>query len=238
MERRLNLIKSDFEKHEKRVLPRFPFCYLTFKSDDTSRVYEVKDISHTGMQLSLKEDGHAFAADSVLKGSIHWLGNNLDIAGTVKWSTSQRLGVEFAKRREVTDKVHDFLNIKEIVKRLKPLHKVEGGLEIPPRLKYWLRSDGPVELFVWQHGHGEIAKLQILFLEVFVEWEDGEGVKTGRTLSKRNVDSPLLTEDEWVFQMDPEIDGEKLNKVKELIGLIPQDQLPLEVQTFLVRQLS
>jgi len=26
--------------------------------------------------------------------------------------------------------------------------------------------------------------------------------------------------------------------VKELIGLIPQDQLPLEVQTFLVRQLS
>ena len=238
MERRLNLIKSDFEKHEKRVLPRFPFCYLTFKSDDTSRVYEVKDISHTGMQLSLKEDGHAFAADSVLKGSIHWLGKNLDIAGTVKWSTSQRLGVEFAKRREVTDKVQDFLNIKEIVKRLKPLHKVEGGLEIPPRLKYWLRSDGPVELFVWQHGHGEIAKLQILFLEVFVEWEDGEGVKTGRTLSKRNVDSPLLTEDEWVFQMDPEIDGEKLDKVKELIGLIPHDQLPLEVQTFLVRQLS
>ena len=238
MERRLNLIKSDFEKHEKRVLPRFPFCYLTFKSDDTSRVYEVKDISHTGMQLSLKEDGHAFAADSVLKGSIHWLGKNLDIAGTVKWSTSQRLGVEFAKRREVTDKVQDFLNIKEIVKRLKPLHKVEGGLEIPPRLKYWLRSDGPVELFVWQHGHGEIAKLQILFLEVFVEWEDGEGVKTGRTLSKRNVDSPLLTEDEWVFQMDPEIDGEKLAKVKELIGLIPQDQLPVEAQTFLVRQLS
>ena len=238
MERRLNLIKSDFEKHEKRVLPRFPFCYLTFKSDDTSRVYEVKDISHTGMQLSLKEDGHAFAADSVLKGSIHWLGKNLDIAGTVKWSTSQLLGVEFAKRREVTDKVQDFLNIKEIVKRLKPLHKVEGGLEIPPRLKYWLRSDGPVELFVWQHGHGEIAKLQILFLEVFVEWEDGEGVKTGRTLSKRNVDSPLLTEDEWVFQMDPEIDGEKLDKVKELIGLIPQDQLPVEVQTFLVRQLS
>ena len=238
MERRLNLIKSDFEKHEKRVLPRFPFCYLTFKSDDTSRVYEVKDISHTGMQLSLKEDGHSFAADSVLKGSIHWLGKNLDIAGTVKWSTSHRIGVEFAKRREVTDKVQDFLNIKEIVKRLKPLHKVEGGLEIPPRLKYWLRSDGPVELFVWQHGHGEIAKLQILFLEVFVEWEDGEGVKTGRTLSKRNVDSPLLTEDEWVFQMDPEIDGEKLDKVKELIGLIPQDQLPVEVQTFLVRQLS
>lgn len=238
MERRFNLIKSDFEKHEKRVLPRFPFCYLTFKSDETARIYEVKDISLTGMQLSLKEENHQFVDDSAMKGSIHWLGKNLDIAGTVKWSTSNRIGVEFLKKREVMEKVNDFLNIKEIVKRLKPLHKVEGGLEIPPRLKYWLRSDGPVELFVWQHGDGEIAKLQILFLEVFVEWEDGVGLKTGRILSKRNVDSPLLTEDEWVFKIDQDVDGEKLDRVKELIALIPQDQLPTEVNTFLVRQLS
>jgi hypothetical protein len=238
MERRFNLIKSDFEKHEKRVLPSFPFCYLTFKSDDTSRVYEVKDISHTGMQLSLKEETHKFVDESVLKGSIHWLGKNLDIAGTVKWSTSNRLGIEFVKRREISEKVHAFLDIHEIVKRLKPLHKVEGGLEIPPRLKYWLRSDGPVELFVWQHGDGEIAKVQVLFLDVFVEWEDGLGLKTGRILSKRNVDSPLLTEDEWVFKIDLDVDGEKLNRVKELIGLIPLDQLPFEVKTFMVRQLS
>jgi len=238
MERRFNLIKSDFEKHETRVLPRFPFCYLTFKPDETSRVYEVKDISHTGMQISLKEDTHRFAEDSIMRGSIHWLGKNLDIAGTVKWSTHNRLGVEFAKKRDVMDKVHDFLQIEEIVKRLKPLHKVSGGLEIPPKLKYWLRSDGPVEIFVWQHGDGEIAKIQVLFLEVFVEWEDGLGLKTGRILSKRNVDSPLLNEDEWVFKMDPDADGEKLDKAKALIRIVPSEFLPTEVQTFLVRQLS
>jgi len=238
MERRFNLIKSDFEKHEKRILPRFPFCYLTFKSDETSRVYEVKDISHTGMQLSVKDDGHAFPAESLLKGSVHWLGKNLDITGTVKWSTNNRLGVEFVKRREIMEKVQHFLHIEEIVKRLKPLHKVDGGLEIPPRLKYWLRSDGPVEVFVWQHGDGEIAKIQVLFLEVFVEWEDGVGLKTGRILSKRNVDSPLLTEDEWVFIIDPYLDGEKLTRVKEFIGHISEDHLPREAQTFLVRQLS
>jgi hypothetical protein len=238
MERRFNLIKSDFEKHEKRVLPRFPFCYLTFKADETSRVYEIKDISHTGMQLSLKDESPEFSPDSILKGSIHWLGKNLDISGTIKWSTNNRLGVEFVKRREVMEKVNDFLDIKQIVKCLKPLHKVEGGLEIPPRLKYWLRADGPVELFIWQHGDGEIAKVQALFLEVFVEWEDGVGIKTGRILSKRNVDSPLLTEDEWVFKIDADMDGEKLKRVKELVNLIPQDQLPSEVRTFLVRQLS
>lgn len=238
MERRFNLIKSDFEKHEKRILPRFPFCYLTFKSDDTSRVYEVKDISLTGMQLSLKEVEHQFKEDHVLKGHIHWLGKNLDIAGTVKWHTPNRIGIEFVKKRDVLEKIQSFLKMEEMIKRLKPLHKVNDGLEIPAKLKYWLRADGPVELFVWQHGDGEVAKFQALFLETFVEWEDGIGLKSGRILSKRNVDSPLVTEDEWVFQIDTYVDAEKLERVKELINLITDELLPAETKTFLTRQLG
>jgi hypothetical protein len=238
MERRFNLIKSDFEKHEKRILPRFPFCYLTFKPDDTSRVYEIKDISLTGMQISLKDTGHDFKQDESLTGHIHWLGKNLDISGTIKWLTQNRLGVEFVKRREILDKVQSFLDIKEIVKLLKPLHKVNGGLEIPARLKFWIRSDGPVEVFIWQHGDGEMAKAQILFFETFVEWEDGVGLKTGRILSKRNVDSPLLNEDEWVFHIDGDVDVAKLERVKTLINEISDELLPSEVRTFLVRQIS
>ncbi len=238
MERRFNLIKSDFEKHEKRVLPRFPFCYLTFKSDDNSRVYEVKDISATGMQISLKDSSVSFGHDSVLRGSIHWLGSHLDVSGVVKWTTQNRLGVEFNKRRDLLEQINDFLKTEEIVKKLKPLHKVEGGLEIPPRLKYWLRADGPVELFIWQHGDGEISKVQILYLDAFFEWEDGVGAKTGRILSKRNVDSPLLNEDEWVFNLDAYLDIERLEKVKELVSSIGYDLLPREVQSFLLRQLS
>jgi hypothetical protein len=238
MERRFNLIKSDFEKHEKRILPRFPFCYLTFKSDKNSRVYEVKDISHTGMQLSLKEENHAFSPDSTLKGSIHWLGKSLDITGTIKWNTANRLGIEFVKKSDVLEKVQSFLQLEEIVKRLKPLHKVDDGLEIPARLKYWLRSDGPVEIFVWQHGDGEVAKFQILFLETFVEWEDGVGLKTGRILSKRNLDTPLIDEEEFVFKMDLDLDLDKLSRVKNLVTQVPAELLPSECQTFLARQLS
>lgn len=237
MERRFNLIKSDFEKHEKRVLPRFPFCYLTFKADDTSRVYEVKDISYSGMQLSLK-DHHDFKEEHSLKGSIHWIGQKLDVSGTVKWHTPNRIGVEFLKKRELLDKVQDFLDIKSIVKHLKPLHKVSEGLEIPARLKYWLRSDGPVEFFVWQHADGEMSKVQILFFEHFVEWEDGFGVKTGRILSKRNVDSPLVNEDEWVFHIDQNIDVSRLEKVKDLTSHLLDEHLPTEVRTFIARQLS
>lgn len=239
MERRLNLIKSDFEKHEKRILPRFPFCYLTFKPDGSGRVYEVKDISLTGMQLSLKEEGHHFVTDHLLKGRIHWLGKELNITGTVKWHTSNRLGIEFVKKRDALENIQSFLNMKDLVKRLKPLHRVNEGLEIPPRLKYWLRADGPVELFVWIHGNGEMAKFQILFLDTFSEWEDGRaGIKTGRILSKRNVDSPLVTEDEWVFHIDDYVDEEKLDRVKNLVTHITEDLLPAEVQTFLLRHLS
>jgi aromatic ring-cleaving dioxygenase len=238
MERRFNLIKSDFEKHEKRVLPRFPFCYLTFKADETSRVFEVKDISHTGMQISLKDNETTFTDDTAVRGSIHWLGRKLDVSGTVKWQTQNRIGVEFLKKREVLDKVQDFLKLEDMVKRLKPLHKVNEGLEIPARLKYWLRSDGPVEVFVWQHGDGEISKFQVLLLDVFVEWEDNVGVKTGRILSKRNVDSPLLTEDEWVFKIDADREEEKLAKARELIKLIDSDLIPSDTQKLLLRQLS
>ena len=238
MERRFNLIKSEFEKHEKRILPRFPFCYLTFKPDNNSKVYEIKDISLTGMQLSLKEDGHSFNNDHALEGHIHWLGKHLDIMGTVKWHTPNRIGVEFTKKKDILDKVEGFLSIEEMVKRLKPLHKIEGGLEIPARLKYWLCSDGPAEVFVWQHGDGVMSKCQILFMETFVEWEDGVGLKTGRILSKRNVDSPLLTEDEWVFQIDSDLDAVKLDRVKVLIGHISEELFPSEVQKFLLRQLS
>lgn len=238
MERKFNLIKSDFEKHEKRVLPRFPFCYLTFKPDDNSRVYEVKDISLTGMQLSLKDADHSFPDEAALGGNIHWLGRNLEIQGTVKWHTPTRLGVEFLKRREVMDRVRNFLSMEEFVKHLKPLHKVDGGLELPAKLKYWLRSDGPAEIFVWQHGDGELSKFQVLFMETFVEWEDGHGLKTGRILSKRNVDSPLLSEDECVFRMDPDAELEKLNRVKDLVELIPGELLPSETRTFIARQLS
>lgn len=238
MERRFNLIKSDFEKHEKRVLPRFPFCYLTFKADETSRVFEVKDISHSGMQISLKDNENTFADDTAVRGSIHWLGRKLDVSGTVKWKTQNRIGVEFLKKREVLDKVQDFLKLEEMVKHLKPLHKVSEGLEIPARLKYWLRSDGPVEVFVWQHGDGEIAKFQVLLLDVFVEWEDTVGLKTGRILSKRNVDSPLITEDEWVFHIDAEREGSKLEKARELIQLIGADLIPSDTQKLILRQLS
>ena len=235
-ERRFNLIKTDIELHEKRVFPRFPFCYLTFKPDQAARAHEIKDISFTGMQLGTSD--MAFEEGQSLNGTVHWLGEELNLHGRVKWVSRGRIGVEFIKRAELAHNLMQFLAEERLVAALKPLHRVDYGADLPEKLKYWLRSDGPVEVFVWKHPDGELSQFQVLLLENFVEWQDGHGIKTGRIMSKRNVDTPLLDEDELVFRVDESIDEDKLQRVRSLVGKIPVDLLTTDAKEFLVRKLS
>lgn len=236
-ERRFNLIKTDFEQEEKRLLPRFPFCYLTFKPEQAARVYEVKDISYSGMQLGVK-DGEPFSTGQTVNGSIHWLGQEMKLQGKVVWATAGRAGVEFVKRAETAQAVSKFLGEDRLVAALKPLHRVDYGVQLPPKLRYWLRSDGPVEILVWQHQDQEFSHIQVLLLENFVEWQDGEGLKTGRIMSKRNVDTPLMTEDELMFRVDQGVDDEKLQRVRSLLERVPGELLNLDVKDFLLMKLS
>ncbi|MBY0515840.1 MAG: PilZ domain-containing protein [Bacteriovoracaceae bacterium] len=237
-ERRFNLIKTDFEQHEKRVFPRFPVCYLTFKPEQGARAHEIKDISFTGMQLGINEGCGVYTEGQQLNGTVHWLGHELNMQGKVMWSTKGRIGIEFVKRVEQGENLKKFLSEERLVSALKPLHRVDYGAELPSRLKYWLRSDGPVEILVWKHNDGEMAQFQVLLLENFVEWQDGHGLKTGRILSKRNVDTPLLDEDELVFRVDEGTDEEKLQRARSLVSKIPEHLLSLDALEFLMLKLS
>lgn len=237
-ERRFNLIKTDFQQHEKRIFPRFPVCYLTFRPTDGERAHEIKDISHTGMQLGVTEGSGDYTEGQALQGTVHWLGHELTMTGKVMWSTKGRVGVEFIKRQELATQLNQFLSEDRLVQALKPLHKLDYGAELPAKLKYWLRSDGPVEVFVWQHRDGELAQFQVLLLENFVEWEDGQGLKTGRIMSKRNVDTPLLDEDEFVFRVDEGLDDAKLQRARSLVNKIPGELLTGDAKEFLLRKLS
>lgn len=236
MERQFNLIKNDLGKHEKRVLPRFPFCYLTFKSQ--KQVYEIKDISFSGMQMALKDGTVNYKSGEKLSGTIHWLGKELNLDGQVVWVTEHRAGVEFKHTPSFDLAIQDFLSVKNISQSFKPLHKANIGLEIPARLKYWLRGDGPMEIFVWQHNDGELSKFQILLMEQFVEWEDGLGLKTGRALSKRNLDTPLMTEDEYLFAIDDKNDSIKVNFALDVLNNLPAGHLNPEVTEFLKLKMS
>lgn len=238
MTRHLNLVQSDFEHLEKRILPRFPFCFLTFKcSADTKHVFEVKDISNSGMQLGLKIDGHALNENENIHGFLHWAGRELEVTGNVKWKTDLRLGVEFSSQASVRQEVDSFLDIAEVARVMKPVHKLDYGIEIPAKLKYWLRADGPVEIFVWQHSDGELARFQILIMENFVEWEDGKGLKTARVISKRDIDTPLITEDEFVFKVDDVLDDTKIERSWLLADNINPDIITAEALSFIKMKL-
>lgn len=226
MTRHLNLVQSDFEHLEKKVLPRFPFCYLTFKcSKGEEHIFEIKDISNSGMQLALRNGEHKLKEGETISGMIHWQSRELGISGNVKWTTPMRLGVEFSTQASSRDEVNDFLMLDKIAGALKPVHLVDYGEELPPKLKYWLRADGPVEIFVWQHNDGELSRFQIIIMENSVEWEDGKGIRTSRVISKRDMDSPLITEDEFVFKIDEHIDDIKVAKAQKLVRNIDSKNL-------------
>jgi hypothetical protein len=238
MERHFNLIKNETGISEKRVLPRFPFGYLVFKSlkdqeRSDAKIFEVKDISLTGMQISIKDGKHDYHKSSTFIGTIHWVGEEIEVHGKVKWVTPSRVGMEFDPGEKQAKDIGEFLNLEKTSKHLKKLHSPDYELELPGNLKYWVHADGPIDLFVWTHPDGEFKKFQAIIYETFVEWEDIHGVKTGRLISKRDLDTPLITEDEFIFAIDQEIDTFKEARALDFINLIPKDYLPEEVFHFL-----
>ncbi len=146
------------------------------------------------------------------------------------------MGIEFSKNLQ--KKIIEFLSLKNFVSVLRPLHDTHFDVDTPSNLKYWLRADGPFEVFIWQHGNGEFSKLQVIVMENFIEWNDGTGVKTGRVVSKRDVDTPLITEDEFLFSIDDTLDLQKVNLASEVLSLIPDANLSTNVRDFFLRQLK
>lgn len=238
MERHLNLIKSQKAETEKRVFPRFPFSYLTFKPQGGSLTFQVLDISYTGMQLCLKDGGHPYNVSERLTGQVHWRGKALDVEADIKWSQGQRLGLAFNQLEGFEDEIRSFLAIDQIARSMRPLHETQMELDLPSHLKYWLQADGPVEIFVWRHQGGEASKIHLILLDQFVEWEDGYGLKTGRIITKRDMNTPLFNEDEFIFSLDEQVDPEKLDFAKDLVEHLNERHLPSEALHFLKLKLG
>lgn len=233
MERHLNLIKNEELELEKRVFPRFPFSYLTFKADQADLTFQVVDISFTGAQLCLKDGGHQYIPGQNCRGQVHWKGRALSVDAQVKWINGSRIGLAFNTNSTFEKEIRNFLSVDHFVKSMRPLHKLSLDMDLPTNLKYWLQADGPIELFVWRHQDGETARFQMILLDQFVEWEDGHGLKTGKVLTKRDMDTPLFTEDEFLFQLDAQVDQAKLSFAQDVIQRLGPQHLPDEALEFL-----
>lgn len=235
MERQFNLIKTGTPEVEKRIFPRFPFSFLIFRAEEAGRerIFEVRDISYTGMQISLKDGQHRFVQGDAVGGTLNWRGHTLLTKGVVKWVKGAKLGIAFSDDASLKEAIKSFLCIDNIISSMRPLHESHFSVELPPQLKYWLRADGPFEIFVWMHGSGNISRFQILMMKDFVEWEDGKGVKTGLVVTERDVDTPLMSEDEFVFEMDEGAAEGKIDFAMRVIEALPASFLPTDVVHFL-----
>ena len=235
----LSLIKTDFEQLEKRVLPRYPLCYLTFKElqTDDKKVYEVKEISLTGMQLCLKNGDISYNNEDILEGCLHWVGQSLNLKGQVKWVRENRLGVAFQGGGSFVDTIRSFMSHENVAKNMKPIPFLELDYDIPNDLNLWLRGDGPSDLFIWKYKDEAISKLQLILMNTFIEWEDGKGLMTGTVRTQRSLDIPLSEKDEVVFKVDEVQDDVKIQFAMKVVSELGTDKLEKEAQDFVMRKL-
>jgi hypothetical protein len=234
----LSLIKSEEVASERRRLPRFPFCYLLFRPENSDHCLEVKDISQTGMQMVQKEGKIPYEEGQTIAGSVMWHGKEIEVKGKAVWCSSQSSGVHFELDQKLRQNLEDFFSVDHIVAHLRPVHEQKIGIDLPNNLKVWLKTDGPVELYIWQHNDGEVSHFQVVLWDQFLEWRDGEGIKTGKIISSRDLETPLNSENEFYFRPDThQSTGPKIDRVTYFLEAIHEDLLGHETKSFMLRKL-
>lgn len=237
MTERFNLIKTEGSIPEKRVLPRYPFSFMTFKSSSqNTHAFEVADISEGGMRLQLKDGSHQYRPGDDASGQLHWRGHKLSVIGKVAWTSSLSLGIEF--NQQMGEEVKDMLQVENVLPSLKPIHATGININIPSNLKYWLRTDGPVEVFFWVHSTGQFQRVQYCIFNKYFEWEDGQGLRTGKIVNRRNIESPLNQEDEFSISFDEVASDEVVDLVGRISQGLPEGLLPDEAVDFILRKTS
>lgn len=234
MDRHLSLVEKPTEKEEKRLFPRFPFTSLTFKATCSDLTFQVRNISFTGMQVSLKSGRHILKENSEVEGEIHCHGRAVRLKAKVLWTSGDSIGLVF----QDPNIIRKFLDLKNIIKELRPLHLHSLGIEKPSNLKYWLKSASTLEIFVWTHSDGELEKFQILFMDQFIEWIDGEGLRTGKILDFTNLETPLFEQNEFTFLIDAKPEEKRLSLASDVASQIGLEQIPEETLKFMRRKLE
>jgi hypothetical protein len=235
---------KDFaQPSEKRVLPRFPFAYLFFRTSRNNKdiTCHVHDISYEGMQIELMTDESEFRIGQDASGEINWLGETLKVSGKIKWVYQKRAGIEFQLDGPNLNLLKKLLASEAISKQFKPIHeilpKVRPDFELPQDLFLWLRAEGPFEIFAWKKNN-EIYRFQILMLNQFVEWRQELDQLTGHIQFRRESELPLTLEKECLFVFDPRPDSALITKAKDLLSQINHRILAQNIQDFFLQKLG
>jgi hypothetical protein len=213
-----------YPKKERVSLPRYPIPQLTFKRNASTvdhhhnhHSLEVRDISSTGMQLENKLNALDWNIGDLIEGNLKLGLEKISMSCEVVWVRQSRAGLRFKNtkvQQEVQDKV---LNISKLIESIKPLH-LSLMQEKPLDLRYWFQASGPLEFMVWGNHADPLASCIWIYSHFFVQWNDTEGLKTGKIYRQREEDEWNLMEGECVLLFDHELNDELLEKLALFIN--------------------
>ena len=226
------LLKGEEKPFIKRIFPRYPFSFLVFKAKE--KAFQVKDISFHGMQISLKDGEHNLSVGDGLSGELHWKGEVLSVKFRVKWVNKNSVGGGFERNAKFDEAIQSFFCVENILAGLKPLHLQESVGDLPSNLKYWFKSDGTVEFFVWCRNGGEICSFQGIVLDKFFEWEETKGTWTGRILKHRDRETPLDYQEEFFLEEDSSANPSVGKLIHKIFSRLPDSYLSQDDRKFLL----
>ena len=243
MKNHLELINLDklYPKKEKITLPRYPIPQVTFRPKAAvgmpAHSLEIRDITPSGMQVENKMMHTPWNIGEVIEGELRFLDHKIPIRADIIWIKQGRAGLKF-QSKELQKKIQDtILNISHLIQHLKPLHQ-NLSLEKPLNLRYWFQSAGPLEFMVWGDKSDPLASSLWVYSHFFVQWNDAEGLKTGKIYRQRADDEWNLLEGECVLLFDQEINQDILAKLAFFIKNIAAEGFEGDDYSILKSKLS
>jgi hypothetical protein len=207
-----------------------------FPSQDSrqgKKIFGVSDILGNVLHLRHNQGDtpqKTFEVGNKIKGEIHGNGRGhnqiISVEGKVIWTVPEYFGIKIVGQKKDL-KMHwdQFNSLENLVKSLRPLHKLYGSnQDFPKELIYWLRSDGPLEILVWSLDGVEIEKIQIIYQENYIEWDQLHHIQTGiRQKNYHSQPTHLELDSQGIdhfVDFDHEIHDEKLQLAQKLLSLI------------------
>lgn len=168
---------------EQRLVPRFPLPKekIKFIFEDGEKVFAVRDISMTGLGISLLEFGESllfppgYQCKAELKLS-DLITVNVRVARVAAWSVGFAFdnlnSDEMEKIKEFVDPLHIGSSLKLVDHRAAPEAFLQG-------MSSWYHGDSATDVFLWKDGRGVLNRALICLGRRFWEWQEEEGVSTG-----------------------------------------------------------
>jgi len=222
-----------FSKRNRRIFDRFPVDHKHLTMMNEQDILLVREISAKGFSTSVSKTSlDRFQIGDTYSARFRYLGESYDVEAKVSWKDDEgSLGFEISKHNDQT---------REFIQRLlKPiaiassLKKVDATfMRNNKEGKTWYHGDNDTDLYTWEGTNGQLKAWQFITNEVFLEWNEIQGMRTGYiTVTNQSVSGITDLKKESLQQVfDPSTNQETLLMGLDIImaSNIEQKKLILE----------